>query len=157
MLAPALASVFVILCLCAFIARQPKPAEGVPIHLYPLHQKPNISGGCPNRQVVLWLTRDGKMRIDDTEIQPDRLRPILAEVFENRYDRRAYVVADSDVSYGQFADFISRIVGASSNLDVVLLSGQLRHQAETEPVFECLAGLGSPESHSQWVHPEYLP
>ncbi len=100
--------------------------------------------------MVLWLTRDGRMWMNDYEVPPDRLRARLAEVYEYRMLKNVYVVADSEVSYGQFADFMSRIVGASPNLNVILLSGQLRREVETEPTFENLCFINSPESTNLW-------
>jgi biopolymer transport protein ExbD len=121
-LAPALSSVFVILLLCVFIIRRPH-AQGMLIPLYPLHPESNPSGQSNHREIVLWLTRDGKMWMNDTEIRPDGLRAKIADVFESRALKKVYVVADSGVTYGQFADFMSRIFGASPNLNVILLSG----------------------------------
>lgn len=155
-LSPTLASLFVILLLCVFIVRRPIPAEGLRIPLYPLHPESKVSGVCNARAIVLWLTKDGRMWINNFEARPDELRPKLAEIFENRAVKKAYVVAHSDVSYGQFADFMSRIVGASPNLQVILLSGKLRKEVESSPTFEGLCEIESPESGSLWVHPSYL-
>ena len=90
------------------------------------------------------------MWMNDYEIAPDRLRAKIAEVFDNRMVKRVHVVADSDVSYGQFADFMSRIVGASPNLNVILLSGQLRREVESEPTFKNLCCISSPEAENPW-------
>jgi hypothetical protein len=88
--------------------------------------------------------------MNEYEIAPDALSAKIAEVFGNRYVKKVYVVADSDVTYGQFADFMSKIVGASPNLNVILLSGQLRHEVESEPTFENLCFINSPESANPW-------
>jgi biopolymer transport protein ExbD len=136
--APALASLFVILLLCMFEARRPVASAGLRIPLYPLHPEPHPSGICNARAVIFWLDRDGKMRINETETQASELRNRVHEIFEDRTVQRAYVIADSEVSYAQFADFLGRIVGATQKLDVVLISGQLRREVETEPTFECV-------------------
>ena len=79
------------------------------------------------------------------------MRGKIADIMENRWYKRVYVVADSEVSYGKFTDFMSRIVGASPDMQVVLLSGQLRHEVEQGPTFEGLCILESPESQLPWV------
>jgi biopolymer transport protein ExbD len=156
MLAPAFAGLFVILLVCFVMVRRPTTG-GVWIHLYPLHPKSNPSGVCNYREIVLWLTKDGKMWMNDYQVPSGGLRAKLAEVFGNRMIKKVYVVADSEVSYEQFVDFMSKIVGASPDLHVILLSGQLRQEVESGPTFENLCVLESPESGSPWVHPAYLP
>ena len=75
------------------------------------------------------------------EISPGRLRPVIVEMLENRGIQRVYIVANSNLSYGQFAQVVSEVVGALPNLDVVLLSGDLRREVEREPTFDGLCGL----------------
>jgi len=152
MQAPAMAGLFVILLLCFLAVRRPV-SEGLQLPLYPLHPEPHPSGECNARAIVLWLTQDGKMWINDTETEPSDLRPKLEEIYEWRSKRRAYAVVDSGVSVQQFADFMSRIVGVSPKLDVVLLSGDLRHEVEQGPTFDGLCGLWSPEAGSPFVQP----
>jgi hypothetical protein len=146
-LAPSLASLFLILCLCAFVARRPE-AAGIRFRLYPLHPEVNDSGVCNARAIVLWLTHDGRMWINETEIPRAELTTKLDEIYENRVERRAYVVADSDVSFQQFADYLSRIAATRPKLDYVLLSGDLLREAENGPTFDGLCYFLSPESDS---------
>ena len=70
------------------------------------------------------------MWISSTDIAPDRLTAIIALIMENREDRRVYVVADSQVSYSQFADFLGKIAGAGPNLRIALLSDRLQKDFE---------------------------
>ncbi|HEY1210099.1 MAG TPA: hypothetical protein VGE85_12065, partial [Terracidiphilus sp.] len=150
LIAPAMASLFLVLSLCAFVVQRPE-STGIRIPLLPLHPEANPPGYCNYREIVLWLTQDGRMWINETEISPDKLKGTIADIMENRYYKKLYIVADSGVSYGNFADFMSRIVGASPDLHVVLLSGQLRREVEQGPTFENLCGLQSPESQSPWA------
>jgi biopolymer transport protein ExbD len=147
LIAPAMASLFLVLSLCAFVVQRPE-SVGMQIPLLPLHPEAHPSGNCNARELVLWLTQDGKMWINDYEQSPDKLRGKIADIMENRYYKNLYIVADSGVSYGKFADFLSRIVGASPDLHVVLLSGQLRREVEQGPTFEGLCIFESPESQS---------
>jgi hypothetical protein len=154
-LAPSLASLLLILCICSFVPRRPS-ASGIHLHLYPLHPENNLSGVCNTRAIVLWLTRDGRMWINETEVSPAQIRPKLEEVFEYRTVRRAYAVVDSGVPYGQFADFFARIASVTPKLDFVLLSGDLRRKVEREPTFEGLCDLSSPESELMRPFAVYL-
>ena len=150
LIAPAMASLFLVLSLCAFVVRRPE-SVGMRIPLVPLHSESHLSGVCNYMPIVLWLTADGKMWINVTEVSPDKLRARIAEIKEYSMDRRVYVVADPGVSYGKFADFLDRIVDATQNLQVVLLSGQLRREVEQGPTFEGLCVLESPEAQSPWM------
>jgi hypothetical protein len=53
------------------------------------------------------------------------LVPAIAELMENRAERVVYVVVDSELSYGQFASFLGKVKGATTNLHVVVVSGQV--------------------------------
>lgn len=142
MLAPAVASLFLIRWLCSFAARE--PAAGIPFQLYPLHPEGKVSYECNARSIVLYLTRDGRIRINETEIAPADLTLKLDKIFEYRVERRAYVVADSAVPYGRFVDYLSRIASVQPKLDFVLLSGDLQREAEREQTFSGLCGLIHP-------------
>jgi hypothetical protein len=151
-LVPSLASLFLILWLCAFAPLRPA-AAGIHLHIYPLHPEGEVSYQCNASSIVLYLARDGRMRINETQIPPAELTARLNEVFDYRVVRRAYVVAASDVSYGQFVDYLNRIAATEPKLDVVLLSGDLRREAEHEQTFNGLCGFFPPPIliHS-WIY-----
>jgi biopolymer transport protein ExbD len=139
--APAIASIFVILVLCVFVSRTPQPANGIRIPIYPLQPEANPSGVCNSRPPVVWLSEDGKLWMNNLEVHPRRLRPLIIEMLGSRERQRVYVVANSNLSYGQFAQVLSEVVGAIPNLDLVLLSGDLLREVEREPTFDGLCGL----------------
>jgi biopolymer transport protein ExbD len=150
LIAPAIASLFLVLSLCAFMVQRPS-SVGIRIPLLPLHPEAHPPGYCNYMPIVFWLTQDGRMWINVYEQSPDKLSAKITEIMEYRADKRVYVVSDSGVTYGKFVDFLSRIVGASPDLHVVLLSGQLRHEVEQKPTFSGLCILESPESPKLWV------
>lgn len=49
---------------------------------------------------------------------------------ESRAERVVYVVVDSDFSYGRFAEFLDKISGATPDLHVVVISGEVRKAFE---------------------------
>jgi biopolymer transport protein ExbD len=151
LLAPALASLFLVLSLCAFVVQRPV-SVGIHVPVAQLHPEERPILACDALKMVIWLTLDGKMWINDREVSPDTLRAKIAEIIENRYDQKVYIVADSGVSYGMFADFMSRIVGATPNIQVVLLSGQLFREVKQSFTYEgaCVIVV-SPEARTVWV------
>jgi biopolymer transport protein ExbD len=151
-LAPSLASLFLILCLCAFVVRSPE-AAGTRFHLYPLQPEANASGGCNSRAIILWLADDGRIWINETEIPRAELTARLDDIYEDRIVRRAYVFADSDVSFQQFADYLRRIAATRPKLDFVLVSGDLRSEVNREPTFECVVGVIRPKLDGPWKKP----
>jgi biopolymer transport protein TolR len=136
-IAAPVSALFVLLALAAFEERQ-HTSVGVPLHVYPIPPDPPKTWGCNSRELVVVLDEKGKVWINETETPLDQLRPHLAEIFENRYLKRVFVVADSSVSYEQFVDFISRIEGASPGLEVMLFSGDLRRAQEQRAVVPCV-------------------
>jgi deoxyxylulose-5-phosphate synthase len=44
---------------------------------------------------------------------------------ENRAERIVYVVGDSDLSYGQFVEFLGKVKNATTDLHVVVVSGEI--------------------------------
>jgi hypothetical protein len=47
---------------------------------------------------------------------------------KSRAERVVYVIVDSELSYGQFAAFVDRIEGATDDLHVIVISGEIRRE-----------------------------
>ena len=133
LLAAPLASLFLVLAVCGFVIQRPVSAG---IYIPVIRNDPGSpqQQPCPNRSILLRLTKDGRAWINGTELSPSQIAPIVAEVTENRSKRDVYVLADSEVSYGQFAEFLGKIVGSTSDLHVGLISGDMRKLFEEYPV-----------------------
>jgi biopolymer transport protein ExbD len=137
MLAAPMAALFLVLVLVAFGQRQGK-AVGVPLKVYAIPPDPSEFVPCDHGGIVVEIDRAGRVGIVPAEIPRAKLRQLLGEILENRYERRVYVAADSGVPYQDFVDILSRIEGASQGLQVVLLSGELRRKQEEKWVFPCV-------------------
>jgi len=125
--------------LCAVLNLKPI-SVGMRIPVVRIHRDPNRGFSCDNRAVFLRLTRDGRTWINETEIPAGQFVPAVAEIMENRAERVAYIVVDSDLSYGQFAQFADKVAGAAAGLHVVVLSGEIRRAFENrqrEALDEC--------------------
>lgn len=84
--------------------------------------------------IVLRLTSDGRMWFNWTEVAPERLGPLVAEVVEGRGERVVYVMADPSVPFGQFAEFLARVNSSEPGLHVVLLTDKFRAGVWAPPV-----------------------
>lgn len=124
LLAAPFARLFLLLSLCAFVVQRP-PSTGFQIPVIRIHHNPQEPTDCGGRSEFIRLTRDGRTWINEDEVAPGRLAPAVSELMENRAERVVYVVVDSDLSYGEFANFQDKVSGATTDLHVVVVSGQI--------------------------------
>jgi biopolymer transport protein ExbD len=124
LLAAPLAGLFLLLILCTFAGQRPA-STGFLVPMIRLHHNPEEPSDCGGRSEFVRLTKDGKNWINDTEVPPDRLVSTVSDLMENRAERVVYVVVDSDLSYGPFAEFLDKVAGSTTDLHVVLVSGQI--------------------------------
>jgi biopolymer transport protein ExbD len=129
--APALASLLMILIVCALVDRHPA-SVGFFIPMIRLQHNPDEPTDCGGRAEFLRLTKDGRTWINDDEIPAGRIATNVAALIENRAERVVYVVVDSDLTFGQFAHFVDRIAGSTSDLHIVVVSGEVRRAFERD-------------------------
>jgi len=131
LVAPAFASLFLVLALCAFAVRAPV-STGFSIPVIRLHHDPNETTDCGGRSEFLRLTKDGRTWINSEEIQAGEVRKDVANLMADRAERVVYVVVDSELTYGQFAQFVDRIAGSTDDLHIVVVSGEVRRAFERD-------------------------
>jgi len=124
LLAAPLASLFLVLSLCAFVTQRPA-SSGFLIPMVRLHHDPQEPLGCDGRPEFIRLTHDEKTWINEAEVPSDQLPHAISDLMENRAERVVYVIVDSDLSYGQFAAFLDRIANSTTDLRVVVVSGEV--------------------------------
>ncbi|MGA2651163.1 MAG: hypothetical protein ABSF28_11600 [Terracidiphilus sp.] len=129
LLAAPVASLFLILALCIFGVRRPA-ATGISIPMVRIHHNPEEPTDCGGWAEFLRLTKDGKTWINESEIPADHVAPAVATLMESRAERVVYVVVDSELPYGRFAEFLDKVAGATSDLHVVVISGEVRRTFE---------------------------
>jgi biopolymer transport protein ExbD len=123
-LAAPFACLFLLLALYTFAVQKPA-STGFRVPMIRLHHNPQEPTDCGGRTEFVRLTRDGKTWINEDEVAPDRLARTVSRLMENRAERVVYVVVDSDLSYGQFAGFLDKVEGSTTDLHVVVISGQI--------------------------------
>jgi biopolymer transport protein ExbD len=149
-----LASLALLLAVCVVLLQSPH-SVGIRVPLAQLH-KTLPQPQCNSLEVSLWLTNDGRTWINWTELRPEDIRGKIAEVMEYRSVKNVYVIVELQVSYQQFVNFMSRIVDASPNLHVVLLTSELRREIRKGEVDPVCTVLDSPESEALRPFARYL-
>jgi len=138
LIAPAMASLFLVLSLCAFVVQRPA-SVGKHVSLPQVRKFPFTDYDCPflDRSIYIQLRKDGSYWINVTQVSHENLGHILTEIYENRAEKFIYMVSDPDVSFGEFANFYSRVASSDSDLHIVLLTRQIQAQAEQCPFWTC--------------------
>jgi biopolymer transport protein ExbD len=131
LVAAPVASLFLILLLCVLAVQRPVSA-GFRVPMIRLHHDPNEPYDCGGRAEFLRMTKDGKTWINSTEIPADQVTARVAALMADRAERVVYVVVDSEVTYGQFAEFVDRISRGTADLHVVRVSGEVRKAFERD-------------------------
>ncbi len=83
--------------LIVFMVAAPLLTVGVPIELPETKAKP-LEGD--NEPLTVSVSPDGKVFLQDTEIELDTLAPKLIAISKNGYDERVFVRGDRTVNYG---------------------------------------------------------
>lgn len=95
--------------LIVFMVAAPLLTVGVPIELPKTQAKPLQGDKEP---LAITVKSDGKVFLQDTEIEIDKLVPKLLAIAEGGYDERIYVRGDRRVDYGAVMKVMSTISAA---------------------------------------------
>jgi biopolymer transport protein ExbD len=125
LISPALIAILSVACVASLVDRRPA-ATGVRVALPPL--KPVDWRTCPDDRDVFVILKSDQLRINETPISRDRLRPTLKGIFENRRSRAALLMTDPDVTYAQFADIYSEMQKSDDQLAIGLLTDGVKRE-----------------------------
>ena len=92
--------------LVVFMVAAPLLVKGVPLEL------PKTTGhalGKPTSPIIISLTRDGALYLQDQRLSPAELDSRLSALPLDRPDPAVYLRADRGVPYGDVADIIGRL------------------------------------------------
>ena len=95
--------------LIVFMVAAPLLTVGVPIELPKTSAKPLVGDKEP---LTITVKTDGKVFLQDTEIELDKLVPKLLAIAEGGYNERIFVRGDRAVDYGIVMKVMSRINAA---------------------------------------------
>jgi biopolymer transport protein TolR len=93
--------------LIIFMVTTPILQQGVSVDL------PEVSAGPltgeDEQQLVVIVTRDGKIQLNDSPLKVDELRQKLAAIIQQRPDRNVYLRADKNVPYGKVVEVMAAV------------------------------------------------
>lgn len=95
--------------LIIFMVAAPLLTVGVPIDLPETRAKALQDDVEP---ITISVSRDGKIFLQETEIEADEIVPKLEAIAQNGYDERIYVRGDRDADYGTVMRLMGRISSA---------------------------------------------
>lgn len=105
--------------LIVFMVAAPLLTAGVPIELPKSEAKP-LQGD--NEPLTVSVDTNGRVFIQETEIEVDSLVPKLLEITKNGYNERIYVRGDRQVDYGTVMKVMGRLSAAGfSRIGLVTL------------------------------------
>jgi biopolymer transport protein TolR len=95
--------------LVIFMVTAPILQQGVDVQLPQVVATP-LTGA--SEQLVVAVTRDGRVLLNDTALPVNELAQKLAAIIKIRPDRGVYLRADKDVSYGKVVEVMAAVRGA---------------------------------------------
>jgi biopolymer transport protein ExbD len=126
LLALPLASLFLILLVCVFAMQRPSSSG---IRISTMRPRPAPLTNCEFNGFTVYLRSDGTIAGGDREDVVSRATILsrIKEARDNIQDDTIFVIADPDVSYGQFAELITDIhnVAPPDHIGVVTSEGQV--------------------------------
>lgn len=134
-MAPAMASLFLILNLCAFVVNAPN-SVGIRMPIVRVHHRTDLYS-CDGRFEFILLLADGRTKINGDEIPLGQLGPRIADLMQNRAERVVYVIPDSGIAYSRFVETLSTLYAATDDMHIAVLSGGLRETYTQEQLDPC--------------------
>jgi biopolymer transport protein TolR len=95
--------------LIVFMVAAPLMTVGVPIELPKTEAKQMDSSTEP---ITISVQEDGKVFLQETEIELSTLAPKLIAIAKNGYEEQLFVRADTSVSYGKVMEVMGLLNGA---------------------------------------------
>ncbi len=96
--------------LIVFMVAAPLLTAGVPVDLPDSAAKPLNEE--ENKPIEISVSKEDKIYIGETEVEMDRLVPLLQAMTEGQTDRRIYIRGDQSLSYGKIMGLIGAVSGA---------------------------------------------
>lgn len=96
--------------LIVFMVAAPLLTAGVPVDLPQSSAKPIQDED--NKPIEITVSKDGKTFVGETEVEFDRLVPLLTAMTQGQVDRRIYIRGDQTIDYGLIMKVIGSINGA---------------------------------------------
>ena len=92
--------------LVIFMVTAPILQQGVSIDLPEVTAAPLVGS---EEQLIVAVTRDGKVQLNDTSIKIDELGRKLSAIVQVKPDRQVYLRADKNVPYGKVVEVMAAV------------------------------------------------
>lgn len=96
--------------LIVFMVAAPLLTAGVPVDLPQSKAKPIQDED--NKPIEITIAKDGKTFVGETEVEFERLVPLLTAMTQGQADRRIYIRGDQTIHYGIVMKVIGAVNGA---------------------------------------------
>ncbi len=108
--------------LIVFMVAAPLLTAGVPVDLPSSEAKPIQDED--NKPIEITVNDEGKIYLGETEVQRERLIPLLSAMTEGQSDRRIYIRGDQTLAYGTIIEIIGAINGAGFTKVALISKGK---------------------------------
>lgn len=96
--------------LIVFMVAAPLLTAGVPVDLPQSQAKPIQDED--NKPIEVSISKEGKTFVGETEVEFERLVPLLSAMTQGQQDRRIYIRGDQSLDYGLIMKVIGAVNGA---------------------------------------------
>jgi biopolymer transport protein TolR len=116
--------------LIIFMVTAPMMMQGVDVSLPETTAEPLKS---EKENLVITISKDNKVYINDFQVTVDFLKEKLAKILEGRRDREVFLKADKDISYGTVVKVMAEIKGAGvEKLGMVTVPAEFDRDIKTQ-------------------------
>jgi biopolymer transport protein TolR len=112
------------LILIAIVAVAPARSRG---HMVDIAFPDGGAGICNNRMVVAQVWPDGRLRLNQEDVELGNLSHRLAQIFQTRAERLIFISPDRDATFGQVAAIVD--IAKTQTDRVALLTHAVQRQS----------------------------
>ena len=116
--------------LIIFMVITPMLTHGVSVDMVKTHNPVPMQAADKSDAVLIAVTRDGKVFLNNTQLKPEDLAPKVKDMLTNRLDKECFIRADQRAKYQTVLDVVQNLQSAGVD-QVGLLTEQI--EAKKQP------------------------
>ena len=117
--------------LIIFMVITPMLTHGVSVDMVKTHNPVPMQAADKSDAVLIAVTRDGKVFLNNTQLKPEDLAPKVKDMLTNRLDKECFLRADQRAKYQTVLDVVQNLQSAGVD-QLGLLTEQI--EARRQPV-----------------------
>jgi biopolymer transport protein ExbD len=118
--------------LIIFMVITPMLSKGVSVDLVKTHNPIPMQAADKSDAVVVAVSRDGKVYLGTTQLEPADLPNKVKDILENRLDKTCFVKADSRAKYEKVVDVVDNLRAAGVD-QIGLLTDAIQRKGAPPP------------------------